>query len=233
MTDMLRYTATAKDVGFPLTEVFFDSDEGVLRYVAIDVGGWFERREVIVSSRLMGEPDETTRTWPVEISPAAIEGAPEWSDPKSLALMPIGSVPPIMVGPLGGHFGGLPPLDRNAVPADIDAPGNLKVDGFERLNDWVGLPAFGRSGEVGTLIDFLFDPGTGRISHLVIDTGKFLAARQMVVPFDLFRYLAKGGTHVVMEVTEKVLRDSPPLEHFDKVNRSWIDSLRAYYKLTP
>jgi sporulation protein YlmC with PRC-barrel domain len=233
MTDMVRYSATAKHASFPITEIFFDPDQAALRYLALDVGGWFDRREVIVSSRLMGQPDDATRTWPVEISPAAIEGAPEWSDPKSFADTPIASWPPIMIGPLGGHFGGLPPLSQNEVTRDPDAPGNMKVNGLTRLSEWVGLPVFGQSGEVGTMIDVLFDPRTGSLSHLVIDTGRFLAAQQMVVPYDLFRYVAKGGTHVVMDVTEKLLREAPPIEHFDKVNRSWVDTLRTYYKLIP
>jgi hypothetical protein len=233
MTNMLRYAATAEDARFPLREIFFDPDAGTLRYVALDVGGWFDRREVIVSARLMGAPDAASRTWPVDISPDAIKDAPEWSDPKVLEQMQLASSPPIIVGPYGAHFAGALPLERNAAQSDPDAPGNLKVEGLERLNDWVGLPVFGQNGEVGTLIDFLFDPETGKVAHMVIDTGGFFSAQQMVVPFDLLRDRAEDGTHVVIEVTEKTLRDAPPLEHFDKVSRSWLDTLRAYYQLTP
>jgi sporulation protein YlmC with PRC-barrel domain len=233
MTDMLRYSATAKDASFALTEIFFEPELGEMRFVALDVGGWFERREVIVSARLMGTPDDTTRTWPVEITPEAVKSAPEWSDPKFLAQMPIASIPPITVGPYGGRFAGAIPSDVEAELGDPDTPGNLKVEGYERLNDWVGLPVFGTQGEVGTLIDFLFDPETGHLSHLVVDTGGFLSAQQMVVPYDLLRHLASGGTHVVIDATENLLREAPPLEHFDHVSRSWLDTLRSYYQLTP
>ena len=58
----------AGDVSFPVTELFFDPDEGVLRYIAIDVGGWFERREAIVAERLIGAPDDANRAWPAEIT---------------------------------------------------------------------------------------------------------------------------------------------------------------------
>ena len=233
MTDMLRYSATAKDASFALTELFFEPEAGEMRFVALDVGGWFERREVIVSARLMGTPDDATRTWPVEITPDAVKDAPEWSDPQFLAQMPIASIPPITVGPYGGRFAGALPSDADADNVESDAPGNLKVEGFERLNDWVGLPVFGTEGDLGTLIDFLFDPESGNLSHLVIDTGGFLSARQMVVPYDLLRHLASGGTHVVINATEKLLREAPPLEHFEKVNRAWLDTLRSYYQLTP
>lgn len=234
MTDVLRYSATAKDARFPVTEIFFDPEKGLLRFVALDVGGWFDRREVIVSARLMGDPDEGTREWPVEISPDAVKDAPEWSDPKILDQIAYAAVQPsILVGPLGGHFAGLPAIDRNAAQDVPERPGNLKVDGLERLNDWVGLPVFGQGGEVGTLIDFLFEPETRHLSHLVIDTGGFFSARQMVVPYDLLRHLAQGGTHVVVNVTQKQLEDAPPLEKFDMLNRSWVDTLRAYYQLTP
>jgi hypothetical protein len=233
MTDMLRYTATAKDTRFPITELFFDPEQGVLRFVALDVGGWFERREVIVSAQLMGKPDHTTREWPVQISPEAIEKAPEWTDPKTLERMQLAATPFIMVGPFGGQFGAVAPPAPDEAQETTQTPGNLKVDGFERLGDWVGLPVVGQDGDVGTLIDFLFEPETDELSHLVIDTGKILARRQMVVPYDLVFHLAEDGTHVVMNVTEALLRQAPPLEHFDKVSRSWVDTLRTYYQLAP
>jgi uncharacterized protein YrrD len=92
----------------------------------------------------------------------------------------------------------------------------------------VGLPVFGHDDEVGTVIDILFDPKTGSLSHLVIDTGGAISPQQMVVPYDRMLHLAKGGSHVVMDVTEKLLSEAPPLEHFDMLNRSWLDKLRAY-----
>ncbi|MDA3859279.1 MAG: PRC-barrel domain-containing protein [Roseovarius sp.] len=233
MTDMLRHKASAKDVRFPIKEIFFDAGQGLLQFVALDVGGWFDDLEVVVSTRLMGEPDESNREWPVEISPDAIKAAPEWSDPKVFGHTAMAEMPPIMVGPLGGGYAGFVTLNWHETQDDPEAPGNRKVDGFARLSDWVGLPVFGHDDEVGTVIDILFDPKTGSLSHLVIDTGGAISAQQMVVPYDRLLHLAKGGSHVVMNVTEKLLREAPALEHFDMLNRSWLDKLRAYYQLAP
>lgn len=233
VTDMLRYNATAKNVRFPLKEIFFDARQGVLRFVALDVGGWFDDLEVVVSTRLMGDPDESNHEWPVEISPEAIMAAPEWSDPKILRHTDKVTMPQILVGRLGGGFAGLTDLERHEVHDDPDALGNLKVDGFARLSNWMGLPVFGQDGEVGTLIDILFDPKSGSLSHLVIDTGGAISARQMVVPYDRLLQLAKDDSHVVTNVTEKLLSEAPPLENFDMLNRAWLDKLRAYYQLTP
>ncbi|MEH6830010.1 MAG: PRC-barrel domain-containing protein [Sulfitobacter sp.] len=230
MTDMLRYNATASDVRFSLKEIFFDATQGVLRFVALDVGGWFDDLEVVVSTLLMGDPDESTREWTVAISPEAIKAAPEWSDPKILGHT---AMPQIMVSQLGGGFAGLTALNQYYAQHDGEPLGNLKVDGFARLSDWIGLPVFGQDGEVGTLIDILFDPRTRSLSHLVIDTGGTISAQQMVVPYDRLLHLAKSGSHLVMDVTEKLLREAPPLEHFDMLNRAWLDKLRAYYQLMP
>jgi hypothetical protein len=233
MTDMLRYTATAKDASFPFNEIFFDAEQGLLQFVALDIGGWFDNLEVVVSTRLMGDPDESKREWPVKISPEAIKSAPEWSDPKVLEHKEMAVMPPIMVGPLGGGFAGFATLDLHETQGDPETEGSRKVDGFARLSDWIGLPVFGHDSEVGTLIDILFEPKTGTLSYLVIDIGGVIAARQMIVPYDRLLHLAKGGSHVVMDVTRKLLSEAPPLEHFDMLNRSWLDKLRAYYQLAP
>ncbi len=232
ITDMLRYKASAKDARFPIREIFFDAGQGHLRFVALDVGGWFDNLEVVVSTQLMGEPDESNREWPVEISPDAIKAAPEWSDPRVLDRTVVAAMPQIMVGPFGGGFAGFTALNWQEAQDDPETPGNLKVDGFSRLSDWVGLPVFGQNGDVGTLIDILFEPKTKSLSHLVIDTGGAISAQQMVVPYDRLVHLAEGGGHVVMDVTEKLLREAPSLEHFDMLNRAWLDKLRAYYQLT-
>ena len=230
MTDMLRYKASTKDASFPIKEIFFDPGHGILRFVALEVGGWFDNLEVIVSRSLMSNPDEGNREWPVSISPDGIKAAPEWSNPKVLGYS---AMPPIMVGPLGRGYAGFATLNREETQDDPETAGNLKVDGFASLSDWVGLPVFGHDGEVGTLIDILFEPKTGTLSHLVVDTGGVIAARQMIVPYDRLLHLAKGGSNVVMDVTEKLLSEAPPLEHFDMLSRSWLDKLRAYYQLAP
>ncbi|MEO8241172.1 MAG: PRC-barrel domain-containing protein [bacterium] len=232
MTDMLRFRATTKDASFPLTELFFDPEQGLLRYVALDVGGWFDRREVIVSAKLIGVPDLTSREVPVEITPEACKQAPEWTNPDALMVVPIAMMPPIMIGPYGGRFAGQTRRKADET-ADPQHPGNLKVDGFARLNDWVGLPVHGKDGEVGTLVDLVIEPDCHLLSHLIIDTGGFFAARKLVVPYDLLLGLAADSNHVDMNLTAQLLHDSPPLEQFDRINRTWLDSLRAYYQLTP
>jgi|GEM_PF-1677372 len=233
MTDMLRFKAVTEDTSFPVTEMFFDQEKGLLKYVALDVGGWFDRREVIVSPKLMGEPNVSSREWPIEITQDAIKQAPEWSDPNAMVVVPIGMMPPIMMGPYGGHFAGQTRSGLDQQTTDETQPGNLKVEGFARLNEWVGLPVHGTDGEVGTLVDLVFDPDSQTLSHVVIDTGRFLAARQMVVPYDLLVRLSPDGSYVEMNVTAELLRESPPLEQFTQINRSWRDTLRAYYQLAP
>ena len=219
MTHMLRYSAKAKDASFPVTELFFDQGAGALRYVALDVGGWFDRREIIVAAHLMDEPDNASRAWPVEISPEGIKNAPEWTDPKVMESMSPSAMPHIMVSPYGGHFAGTRLSDDRLKQEAPDSEGNLKVDGFARLNDWIGLPIVGQDGDVGTLIDFLFEADTGQVRHLVIDTGGMLAAQQVVVPYDLLTGLGNDGAHANVNVTQKLLREAPPLEHFDEINR--------------
>lgn len=231
MNHMMRYAAKAKDARFTVTELFFEPAEGQLRYVALDVGGWFDRREVIVAERLMGEPDHANRAWPVEISPKAIENAPEWTDPKAMETMSVSAMPHVIIGPIGRGFAGMVASDDLQEQEAPESEGNLEVDGFARLGDWVGLPVIGQDGDLGTLIDFLFEADTGRLTHLVIDTGKMLAARQIVLPYDLLTGRSEGGARI--NATSKLLRDSPPLEHFDDINRSWIDALRDYYQLAP
>jgi len=69
------------------------------------------------------------------------------------------------------------------------------------------------------------------VQHMVIDTGSRLPQRQMVVPAGVIRHFPKHGEHLVVDLTERQLENSPPLEEVTRIDRNWIDKTLAYYGL--
>ena len=98
LKSLLHRDARADGASFPITELFYEPESRRLRYAALDVGGWFERREVLVALDRFGMPAEDG--WPVAMDRGEIEQAPDWTDAPSAPS----SLPPLVVGPFGSTF---------------------------------------------------------------------------------------------------------------------------------
>jgi hypothetical protein len=140
-------------------EVFFDSVERRLRYLAVDIGGWFSVHEVIVSAALLDAPGETGG-WGLRIDEPALEAAPRWHDRMADEAVDLTGWPPIIVGPFGGTYAPMLMYEQlvargraGADPAGSKSPtegsGEAMVYRLERVTEWLGLLAFGRDGRTG------------------------------------------------------------------------------------
>lgn len=157
LTTLLSLTATPQDGRFGVSEVFHDRDTWRLRRVALDAGGWFERREVLIRIERFGRPGESE--WPVDMSRDEVEQAPRWND----APDPSTALPPVVVGPFGHTFS---PLLMAARWTDAEDRA-LRDEGFQepgagsaapefdmdQASAWLGRDVFDDTGHVGTIAD--------------------------------------------------------------------------------
>jgi hypothetical protein len=207
LSDMLKSRATCEDGSFPVTEVFFDAEDGRLAYLALDTGGWFERSEVIVAAGRMGLPDPDRHLWPAEISRAELEAAPDWSGDTDRVPPWITALPPIVIGPFGNTYS---PLMLHAMLAaesdEADGPqteAEARVYHFERASRWRGRPVFGTGGELGRLGDLVFDLPARRLAHVVVESGGTLFARDArAVPVARLRRWVEGNSHLVLNLSQ-------------------------------
>jgi hypothetical protein len=199
-------------------EVFFDSVERRLRYLAVDIGGWFSVHEVIVSAALLDAPGETGG-WGLRIDEPALEAAPRWHDRMADEAVDLTGWPPIIVGPFGGTYApmlmyeqlvarGRAGADQAESKSPTEGSGEAMVYRLERVTEWLGLLAFGRDGELGRIDDMLFDEATLGIERLVLGSGGLLSHRVAEVPLSALRHMAHQRTHVVLDISaDEVITD--------------------------
>ena len=119
IADVLNFRADTGDGRLPVDEVFIDARDGRVRYVAVDIGGWFDSTQAIVKARRFGRPDTGTQLWPVELGRYEIEAQPQWKDRGWFDWLSNLQVSPhFFVGPFGM---GYDPM----VLAQIDKHGDL------------------------------------------------------------------------------------------------------------
>lgn len=88
----------------------------------------------------------------------------------------------------------------------------------------------GTDGEIGSAKEFYFDDKFWTIRYLVADTGNWLTGRQVLLsPYSLIA-IDRGEEHIVVNLNEKQIEDSPALESDKPVSRQFESSYSDYYE---
>jgi len=140
------------------------------------------------------------------VPPDALEKAPRWSDYAGAEGIDLTGWPPILVGPFGGTYAPILLYEQmlaqseSGTPRDT-SPENEAVARMQHASHWLGLSAFGRDGELGTVRDLLFESDTRDVRWLLVgESGVFSAGPEREVPVEAVRYLAQQGSHLVLDI---------------------------------
>ena len=194
LTRLLDTEAVSGDDRFPIRALFHEPQTRHLKAAAVDIGGWLDRREVLVSLDRFGPPSEDG--WPISLGRDELQDAPEWERTHGLAM----AMPPLIVGPFGYTFSpmlmaagmnesaerSLPDMPEQSGPDLIESEDG-RFAGLERTSDWLDRDAFGPDGHMGKVRDLVLENLT--ITALVLDSDRS-------VPLSRLRHMAREGYFV-------------------------------------
>lgn len=197
LTRLLDAQAVSGDDRFPIRALFHDPQTRRLKAAAVDIGGWLDRREVLVTLDRFGPPGENE--WPLSLGRDELQDAPEWDHAGTHSV----GMPPLIVGPFGYTFSPMlmaAGMNRSAERSLPDVPGGHdepepdliesedgRFAGLERTADWLDRDAFGQDGHMGKVADLELQDLT--ITALVLDDGR-------TVPLSRLRHMAEQGHFV-------------------------------------
>ena len=215
LTDLMERRLHVADRKIRADEAFFDPGDRRLRYLAVDIGGWFDIKEVIVAADLLVPPAEGRDHWSLRIDGEALEAAPRWSGGMD-APVDLTGWPPIIVGPFGGTYA--PMLLYEQMMSEGPGRGEPPAEGsgeelvyrLDRATEWLGASAFGTDGELGRVEDILFDDATLALSRLVLGSGGLFSHRAGEVPMSAVRHMARQGTHLVLDLSSGEVEQPQP-----------------------
>jgi uncharacterized protein YrrD len=88
-------------------------------------------------------------------------------------------------------------------------------------------------GVIGEVRDIYFDDESWRIRYYVVDTGKWLPGRKVLLPPDIVRPREKGEAGFPVELTREQVRSSPDIDKDRPISRQAEATLYNYYGWTP
>src|SRR5271170_658996 len=88
-------------------------------------------------------------------------------------------------------------------------------------------------GGLGTVSDFLFDDSSWLIRWLVVDTGKWLSGRKVLLPPLVLEHLDPKGQQFSVKLTMQQVKDSPDIDTERPVSRQMETHIHDYYGWSP
>src|SRR5688572_19152305 len=83
------------------------------------------------------------------------------------------------------------------------------VSKLRPINDLQSYTIGATDGDIGTIQDVYFDDQSWTARYLVVDTGRWLSGRQVLIPPRALREIDAAGQRVITNLTKQQVQDSP------------------------
>ena len=238
-------------------EIYFDDHEWRIRYFVVETGPWLFGRKVLIApesvtgvdqdghrvvvnltrEQVKNSPDITTDA-PVsrqhEASLARYYGWPEYwvpgTVPMRTGLLYPFSVPYGYVGAPAVPI--TPEPDDTAVDKEIEEVKDAQRESTLRSSRAVsGYHIAATDGAIGHLDDFIIDDANWFIRYLVVDTGRWLSGRKVLLAPEWIESISWDELSVIANLTRDQIRSSPEYDPKGLPSREYEHQLfDAYHR---
>ncbi|MHB1869878.1 MAG: PRC-barrel domain-containing protein [Steroidobacteraceae bacterium] len=227
--------ATDGDIGH-VTDVYFDDQQWVVRYLVVETGSWLASRKVLISPFAIGHSDWPRKVLPVAITKEQVKNCPDVDTDKPVSrrhevrylgyygypyywggVGPWGNglTPSMML--MNGSYGGLH-AEQDRVQSNRDNAGFEAVreeDGDPHLRSCKAVLNYhieASDGGIGHVDNLLIDEATWAIRYMIVDTSNWWLGHQVAIAPQWIREVDWFDNIVSIDATRQSLKDAPPYD---------------------
>ena len=100
---------------------------------------------------------------------------------------------------------------------------------LNRAKTLKGYKLHSLDGEIGKVREFYFDDHYWTVRYLIVDTGKWLTDRQVLISPYALSAVNKEEQYINLNLTQKQIEDSPSLDYDKPVSRQFEETYYDYY----
>jgi hypothetical protein len=218
-------------------DIYFSDDTWTVRYLVVDTGPWILGRKVLVAVSALGQPDWDSGQVPVSLTREQVKNSPDMDTDK-----PVSRHQEIE---LHNYYNW-----RGYWQAKTDIPTELKTpqvsisplqpeqvtitpeQGDTHLrsaNEVLKYLVRASDGEAGQLEDFILDDETWFIRYLVVDTGRWLPGRKILIAPTWIEAVRGGESELFINIDREVIRESPEYDPNTPLAREYEEQLFGHY----
>jgi uncharacterized protein YrrD len=196
-------------------DIYFDDQLWKLRYLVVDTGKWLPGRRVLIPPGAIASTWKGEHKLPVELTKGQVEASPDIDTAKpvsraaeELLYTHYGWVPYWAAGimpPPPPHFAQKESDRRHAVTV-AQSSGEAHL---QSIRDLMNSEFYASDGKAGHVTDFMIDLDNGEIRFLVIDTGTWLAKKEVLIPVSSISEVDWAALTVVSRMSRQEVANSP------------------------
>jgi len=228
--------ATDDEIG-RCKDFLFDDEEWTVRYMVADTGKWLPGRKVLISPISLGEPDWTSRVFPITLNKEQVENAPSLSEDAPVSRQyearwfkyyryPYYWGGDGLWGP-GVEPAGLAAGERGF--AETVEEEDLGDSHLRSVDEVAGYHIQATDGEIGHVEDFILDDLNWTLRYVVVDTRNWLPGRKVLVAPVWVDSVDWAKEKAIVDLTREDVKNSPEYDPAAPVNREYEARLYDFY----
>lgn len=235
LKDLEQYTVSATDGEIGTVAGFLlDDERWAVRYLVVETGGFFRRRQVLISPISFGETVWPSRRFQLTLTMKNVEDSPsvELDEPVSrqherryygyygypyywggVGLWGLGAYPGLLAG-----------ADPAEPAEDDDGDAHLR-----KASELRGYHVQGVDATIGHVEDFIVDPETWAVRYLVIDTRNWWFGKKVLVAPNWASRVSWSERTVHVEMSRTAIKSGPEWKASAAIDREYEARLYDYY----
>ncbi len=228
-----------------VTDLYFDDQDWIVRYLVVDTGGWLSGREVLISPLAVAESRWDEDELKLRLTKSEVEHSPDIDLDKPVSRQQIVELheyygwPAFWGGSLtmGTATPGVYPMIMagiHQVEQEMKEEGaSEKYRGDPHLRSArvvSGYDIHATDGEIGHVDDYIFSDKDWVIRYLLIDTRDWLPGRKVILSPQWIRKIDWARTAVYVALTKNEIETSPEYDPDEPLRREYEIRLHEHYR---
>jgi sporulation protein YlmC with PRC-barrel domain len=200
-------------------DFYFDDETWTIRYMVVETGNWLLERKVLVSLFALNKPHWETKTFLVNLTTVQVRNSPDIDTKRpvfrqhEIQLHDFYQWPQYWPGVYGGTFGITPqPLIERPLMHEQSVPSHHDNPHLRSMRQVVDYHIHATDGEIGHVEDFIVDDKNWALHYLVVDIGKWLPGRKVLISPKKIRNVNWADTSVYLNLSRESVKNSHEFE---------------------
>lgn len=209
-------------------DFLFDGERWAIRYAVVNTGEWLPGRKVLLIPDVLGPPSTEGEILPVDLTREQVENSPDIDTDRPISRQ--------HEVDLYEYYGWSPYWSGGGEPAEHEAGTQARVQTaapaettLRSMRHVAGHAIHASDGHIGHVEDFVLDDEEWIIRYMVADTRNWLPGRKVLISPVWVSRIDWPAEEVRLDHSKEEIRQSPPYDPNQPVNRQYELRLYDYY----
>ncbi len=214
--ELKHYHIRARDGDMgSVKDIYFEDTNWMIRYIVADTGSWLTGRRTLLSPYSAGQPDDRTRSLPVDLNKEQVRNSPDIEADKPVSRQHEHALHTHYGWPIYWGHPSVVPGYTAVSPKELELPSDERHFNIHlhSSNELKGYRIDAIDGEFGRVDDIVLGTAPWKILYLLVDTGGALTGKKSLIPTEWVTSVLISELTIYVDVSREQIRNSPEYDY--------------------